>query len=306
MPLEISVAGQVGLVTGAGTPYGIGRSLVIQLAKAGAKAVYACDLNTSHFDDLKAAVKETGSDCIVEGCLLDVSSEEQTVAVLKKILKAHGRFDFYFANAGFANYRNLNDITPNNWQRAISVMTTSCFYAIKYASQAMVVTSKEKPQPSGNIILTSSCAAFLGAYADIAYTAAKGAVNSLVESGSVQLSASNIRVNGLAPGFTRTSILTSSQNAEKGSEYGLKQTQHEIQHNHEWFFQRAGLRENRQYYYNRLQEAEEMAYLGVFLASDLSAAINGQTILADSGFTAAATKEACTGPVPPVKPLELD
>ncbi|RHZ50530.1 hypothetical protein CDV55_101651 [Aspergillus turcosus] len=297
--------GQVGLVTGAGTPYGIGRSLVIQLAKAGAKAVYACDLNTAHFDALKEDVKSTGSDCVVEGFLLDVSSEEQTVALLKKIVKAHGRFDFFFANAGFANYRNLNDIQPQHWDRSISVMTTSCFYAIKYGSQAMAVTSQEKPQPGGSIVLTSSCAAFLGAYADISYTAAKKAVNALVESGSVQLSASNIRVNGFAPGFTRTSILTSSQNAEKGSEYGLKETAKEIQSNHEWFFERAGLRENRQYYYNRLQEAEEMAYLGVFLASDLASSINGQTILADSGFTAAATKEACTGPIPPVKPLEL-
>lgn len=128
----------------------------------------------------------------------------------------------------------------------------------------------------------------------------------MVQSGSVQLSSSNIRVNGVAPGFTRTSILTSSKTAEDGSEYGLKQTTKEIQGNHEWFFERAGLRENRQYYYNRLQEAEEIANVGVFLASDSSAAINGQTILADSGFTAAATKEACTGPVPLVTPLELD
>jgi len=105
MPFEISLAGQVGLVTGAGTPYGIGRSLVIQLAKAGAKAIYACDLNTAHFDGLKQAVVETGSNCVVEGTFLDVSSEEQTVAVLKKIVKRHGRFDFFFANAGFANYR---------------------------------------------------------------------------------------------------------------------------------------------------------------------------------------------------------
>lgn len=105
MPLNVSVKGQVGLVTGAGTPYGIGRSLVIQLAQAGAKAIYACDLNTAHFDGLKQAVKETGSDCIVEGALLDVSSEEQTLALLKRIVKTHGRFDFFFANAGFANYR---------------------------------------------------------------------------------------------------------------------------------------------------------------------------------------------------------
>jgi NAD(P)-dependent dehydrogenase (short-subunit alcohol dehydrogenase family) len=122
----------------------------------------------------------------------------------------------------------------------------------------------------------------------------------------VQLSASNIRVNGIAPGFTRTSILTSSQIAENGSEYTLKESTKEIQGNHEWFFERAGLRNNQQYYYNRLQEADEMANLGVFLASDLAVSINGQTILADSGFNIAATKEACTGVVPPVKPLELD
>lgn len=66
--------------------------------------------------------------------------------------------------------RNLNDITSQNYERAMSVMTSSCFYAIKHGSRAMVVTSEEKPQPSGNIILTSSCAAFLGAYADIAYS----------------------------------------------------------------------------------------------------------------------------------------
>lgn len=133
--------------------------------------------------------------------------------------------------------------------------------------------------------------------------ASKKAVNALVESGSVQLSASNIRVNGIAPGFTRTSILTSSRVAENGAEYNLKESAKEIQDNHEWFFERAGLRDNQQYYYNRLQEAEEIAYLGVFLASDLAASINGRTVLADSGFTAAATKEACTGPVPSVKPM---
>jgi NAD(P)-dependent dehydrogenase (short-subunit alcohol dehydrogenase family) len=111
MPVEISLTGQVGLVTGAGTPYGIGRSLVLQLAKAGAKAIYACDLNTAHFDALKSTVKDTGNDCIVEGCCLDVVSEEQTVALLKRIVKTHGRFDFFFANAGFSNYRYLAIMT---------------------------------------------------------------------------------------------------------------------------------------------------------------------------------------------------
>jgi len=97
--------GKVGLVTGAGTPMGIGRSLVIKLAEAGAKAVYACDLNMGSIPSLQEEVKKLGYACQIEGRLLDVSSEEQTVAVVKEITKKHGRFDFYIPNAGFANYR---------------------------------------------------------------------------------------------------------------------------------------------------------------------------------------------------------
>lgn len=105
MSLKISLEGQVGIVTGAGTPFGIGRSLVLSLAAAGAKAVFACDLNISAVPSLQQAVKETGSSCVVEGRLLDVSSEEGTLKVLKEALKTYDRFDFFFANAGFANYR---------------------------------------------------------------------------------------------------------------------------------------------------------------------------------------------------------
>jgi NAD(P)-dependent dehydrogenase (short-subunit alcohol dehydrogenase family) len=105
MSLKVSLQGQVGLVTGAGTPYGIGRELVLKLADAGAKAVYACDLNTSNIASLQRAVKDRGSSCQVKGCLLDVVSEEKTVEILREIINTHGRFDFYYANAGFANYR---------------------------------------------------------------------------------------------------------------------------------------------------------------------------------------------------------
>jgi hypothetical protein len=112
-------------------------------------------------------------------------------------------------------------------------------------------------------------------------------------------------VNGFAPGFTKTSILTSSKDAEKGSEYTIPQDKKQILNNHESFFERAGLMSKPEYYYNRLQGAEEMATIGVFLSSPLATSINGHVILADSGKTAAATGEACTGVVHPIKPLKL-
>jgi NAD(P)-dependent dehydrogenase (short-subunit alcohol dehydrogenase family) len=133
---------------------------------------------------------------------------------------------------------------------------------------------------------------------------AKTGLHGLVSSASVQLSSSNIRVNGVAPGFTKSSILTVSKDAENG-EYQNDAKQEEMKQNHMWFFERAGLLKAPEYYYNRLQDPGEIANAQLFLASDMSSAINGQMILADSGKTSAATGESCTGPIPPVKALDL-
>lgn len=233
-----------------------------------------------------------------------------------------------FGNTRLTFARNLNDLELSHYDRQVNVMQRSVFLAIKYGSQAMMVTSAEKPTPGGAIVVTSSCAAFLGAYADLGYSkcllkrfpwlkivdstesivytaTVKLATNGLVMGGSVQLSTSNIRINGVAPGFTQTSILTSSKEAEKGSEYKVAEDEKQIKKNHEWFFERAGLLSQSQYYYNRTAEPTEIANVAVFLATDLASAINGQVILADSGKTAAATGEGCTGVIPVVKPLDL-
>ncbi|POR38179.1 Levodione reductase [Tolypocladium paradoxum] len=303
--LGISIKGQVGIVTGAGSAYGIGRSMVIALAQAGAKAIYACDLNLGGIASLQDVVKSLGLECIVEGRQLDVASEEQTVAILKEILKCHGRFDFFIANAGYAVYRSLETLNQEHFMRAVEVMQKGPYLSVKYGSQAMMVTSAEKPKPSGSIIITSSCAAFAGAYADLAYTAVKKACNGIVESGSVQLSASNIRVNGIGPGCTKSSILTSSQLAERGEAYQLEASDEEIAKTHAKFFERGGLFNDQQKYYNRTAEPDEIAYLAAFLTSDMAAAINGQIILADSGKTVAATGEGFTGPVTAVSPMNF-
>lgn len=189
--------------------------------------------------------------------------------------------------------------------RAVEVMQKGPYLAVKYGAQAMSVCSADKPKSKGSIIITSSCAAFAGAYADIAYTAVKKATNGIVESGSVQCAASNIRVNGIAPGVTKTSILTSSTLAESGDQYELKASSDEIAKTHAKFAERGRQGEGEQKYYNRTAEPEEIAYVATFLSSDLASAVNGQILLADSGKTVAATGEGFTGPVPAVQPLKL-
>ena len=97
--------GKVGLVTGAGSAYGIGRSIVLGAVAAGIQAIYACDLNSGNFASLQEAARKINPSCHVEGRVLDVSSENETVELLKEITDKHGRFDLYFPNAGFANVK---------------------------------------------------------------------------------------------------------------------------------------------------------------------------------------------------------
>lgn len=97
--------GKVALVTGAGSAYGIGRSIVLAVVAAGAKAVYACDLNSGNFASLRQSAHGINPSCHFEGRVLDVMSDEDTFTLLKDIIRVQGRFDLYFANAGFANVK---------------------------------------------------------------------------------------------------------------------------------------------------------------------------------------------------------
>ncbi|KAJ5507851.1 hypothetical protein N7527_009994 [Penicillium freii] len=142
----------------------------------------------------------------------------------------------------------------------MAIMQIGTLLALKYGSEAMGTTSTDKPKQKGNIVVTSSCAILGGAFADMAYTAAKNGCDGLVRSGAVKLSSSNIRVNAVAP---------------KGMEYQLEKIAEEIRNGSDTIYQRFGLGGDQRYYYNR-SAAPEIANVAVFLASDLAIAISCQ------------------------------
>lgn len=184
----------------------------------------------------------------------------------------------------------------------------------------MSVTSTEKTSPGGSIIATSSMAGVAGAVSDISYcrcrlmcifwcsivtdgfvATAKAATSAMVRYGSVQLSATNVRVNAVAPGFVRTSITATTRNILAGSADSSKLSKEEAMSS---FKSDLGdFVEGSKYYYQRVAEPEEIANIGVFLASQLSASINGQNIVADSGKTVAALGETVIGPISPMLPF---
>ena len=115
------------------------------------------------------------------------------MSLLRDILKTHGCFSFLFANAGYAAYRYMvaagmlkgGTLTNNIYQlyrplhqlgaeyfiHAVEVMQRGPYLAVKYGGQARSATMAEKRRAKGNIVIMSSCTAFAGTSADIAYTA---------------------------------------------------------------------------------------------------------------------------------------
>ncbi|PHH87323.1 hypothetical protein CDD83_9032 [Cordyceps sp. RAO-2017] len=300
------LAGKVGIVTGSGSPHGIGRSLVLGLAAAGAKAVYAADLSLVNVPSLQEEVAAGGSGCEVVGEALDVSSEEETARVLRRIVARHGRLDFFFANAGVASFRPLQETDGAYFDRIMAVLQRSVFLAIRYGGQAMAVVSEDKPKPGGSIVVTSSIAGTSGSVADFCYSAAKGAVGRMIRPACVQLAANHVRVNAMAPGIVQTSLMATTKalaaQAGGGGQYDMRQVNDEVraQPPEEW--QQLAPAEPR-YAYTRLIQPDEIAHLGVFLASDLASAVNGQEIVADCGRTLGAFGETVTGPIAPLQPL---
>lgn len=130
---------------------------------------------------------------------------------------------------------------------------------------------------------------------------AKAATSAMVKYGSVQLSATNVRVNAVAPGFVRTSIMATTRNVLAGSADTSRLSKEEAMKSFDSDL--GDLVEGSKYYYQRVADPEEIANIGVFLASHLSASINGQNIVADSGKTVAALGETVVGPISPMLPF---
>ncbi|KGO70505.1 Glucose/ribitol dehydrogenase [Penicillium italicum] len=99
--VQATLTGQVGVIAGAGSANGIGRSIIIAAAKSDAKAIYACDINSSYFSGLQIAMKATGNDTAVECRIRD-----EKLNSIQQILKSCDRSDFYLANAGAKNSCN--------------------------------------------------------------------------------------------------------------------------------------------------------------------------------------------------------
>jgi NAD(P)-dependent dehydrogenase (short-subunit alcohol dehydrogenase family) len=190
-PIKDRFEGKVAIVTGGAN--GIGRSIVEELCKEGARVVIA-DLDGSG-NDLVQELAAAGFQAVfIQGNLAEVA---YCKAVVDQALTKWGRVDYLVNNAFSFTAKGL-DATREDWERSLMVGP------VAYATMVQFVVEPMKTQGGGAIINMSSISAFIAQPNRWTYNAAKGAVHNLTKCMALDLSPYNIRVNSVSPGWIWT------------------------------------------------------------------------------------------------------
>jgi len=187
--MEISLAGKVALVTGAGP--NIGSGIALALARYGAKV--ACnDLDPqAAAASVKRIERNGGTAIAVPG---DVTDEEQVLAYLRTVTDTWGRLDIVVNNAAILGGRGVLDESTEFFERAVRVAALGNFLNTKHAGRYMAEHGIR-----GSIVAVSSSNGWSGSAGVIAYAFHKGGVNNFVRAAAMDLAPYGIRVNSFTP-----------------------------------------------------------------------------------------------------------
>jgi NAD(P)-dependent dehydrogenase (short-subunit alcohol dehydrogenase family) len=246
-----SLKDRIALVTGAGN--GIGRAIAVAFARAGADVAVA-GRNRQTLGEVAAEIDATGRRSMA--CVVDVRDVAQVRGMVRQAVEGFGGLDVLVNNAGLTNRAPSVDLTEDAWDAVVETNLKGLFFACQEAARHMI------PRHRGKIINLASIWGVVGRAERAAYSASKGGVMQLTRTLAVEWAPHNVLVNAIAPGATRTP------------------TREEVFSNPA-FLQRLVS----QYPLGRIVDAEEMVGTALFLASDASNFVTGQTIVVDGGHT---------------------
>ncbi len=249
----MQLKGKVAVITGASK--GIGKGIAVRYAEEGAAVVVASrsmDLLSSISEQI---VRAGGSALAVE---LDVANPESVNNLVEKTGAHFGRLDIMVNNAGISMARPSEELTPEDWQRALNTDLSGVFYGCQAAARRMI------PQGGGCIINISSVYGIVAAPGRAGYCASKAAVNMLTKVLAIEWAKKNIRVNAIAPGYFRTELV------DKVIESGMLP---------------IGAIEKRTPL-GRIGEVPELLGLAVYMASDEAGFMTGSVVNIDGGWEA--------------------
>ena len=249
-----SLEGKTAIVTGGGT--GIGKSIAIEFARAGAD-VAICSRKQEHLEPVVKAIRDLGRRSFAMA--LDVRVEEQIRGMVERAAQEFGRLDVMVNNAGASFRAQPEDISLNGWNAVVQINLNGVFLGCKWAARQMF------KQGSGAIINLASIAGVYGSTMMSHYGAAKSAVMTLTRELAVAWGRRGIRVNCIAPGPVET----------EGYLDVLHKTDPDADKTYQAVASRVAM--------GRWGRVEEIAYPAVFLASDASSFMTGETIIVDGG-----------------------
>jgi NAD(P)-dependent dehydrogenase (short-subunit alcohol dehydrogenase family) len=194
----------------------------------------------------------------------DISNPESVAAAFADIEQHEHRVDVLVNNAGIQRVGLIGDLPYEQWAAVIGTNLSGAFLCDSTVVPIM------RRQRSGSIVHVSSVAAFNGLPGRSPYAAAKAGLLALTRVLAVEVAQFGIRVNAVAPGFTRTGLV--DQAIRDGS---LQE---------DWMLERVPM--------NRLAEPREIALVVRFLAGDEASYVTGQVIIADGGWQVQAIGEA--------------
>jgi NAD(P)-dependent dehydrogenase (short-subunit alcohol dehydrogenase family) len=250
-----SLAGLVAIVTGGGS--GIGRAAAELFCENGASVVIA-DTDEDGGNQTVQNIATAGGNASFIGT--DVSDEESVAAMVSATVAQHGRLDVAFNNAGIAPIvKPTEELTLGEWEKLQSINLRGVWLCMKYELAEMQAAG------TGSIVNTASVAGLLGVAGSSGYSASKHAVIGLTKSAAAEQGIHGIRVNAIAPGLTRTTMVEQLLASE-----GLDASA---------MTARSSLR--------RMAEPREIAEAAMWLASARSSFVTGHVLSVDGGETAA-------------------
>ncbi|MCM3668314.1 SDR family oxidoreductase [Mesobacillus maritimus] len=238
---------KVAVITGGAS--GIGAATARLFVSEGAKVVLV-DLNEEKGKSFEAELKALNAEALF--IKANITSEQDVADLFKQTVEAFGKVDIVFNNAGIGRVQPSHELEYSEWRNTVNVDLDGVFLVAREAIREMLKTG------GGTIVNTASMYGWVGSPGSAAYNAAKGGVINLTRSLALEYAEQNIRINALCPGFIDTPIIPEESKQVLSAATPMK----------------------------RLGKAEEMAKAVLFMASDDSSFMTGNTLTVDGGYTA--------------------